>query len=242
MGLYTNWAAAIVDHNQAPYSGFSIEYPPVIPPFVAIPEIRRATTSPYYERFVKLMLLVDILCFACVLLLARKWGSLLGPVMWIFGSLLLGPISYVRLDLLPALLTLLAVLCMAYGCVARRGRLARVRPLAKVYPMFLFPVALAYSTRRKQMLIGGAIVSALVLLPYIGSLDDMWRSVVTYHTDRGLETGKHMGESDLRPWEVGIRVLERLALRHNPTSPHPSRMGSRRFRWCCRLAFLIGGR
>ena len=189
VGLYTNWAAAIVDHNQAPYSGFAIEYPPIIPPFVAIPEIRRADTSPYYERFVKLMLLVDILCFACVLLLARKWGSLLGPVMWIFGSLLLGPISYVRLDLLPALLTLLAVLCMAYGWWRGAGGWLAFGALAKVYPLFLFPIALAYSPRRKQVLIGGVIVSALVLLPYIGSLDDMWRSVVSYHTDRGLETG-----------------------------------------------------
>ena len=189
VGLYTNWATAIVHHNQAPYSGFSIEYPPVIPPFVTLPEIGRADDAPYYERFVKLMLLVDILCFACVLILARRWGSLLGPLMWILGSLLLGPISYVRLDLLPAFITILIIMCAAFGWWRGAGGWLAVGVLAKVYPLFLAPVLLAYTPKRKQVVLGAVLVSGLVLLPYIGSFDDMWRSVVSYHTDRGLETG-----------------------------------------------------
>ncbi|MGH2754392.1 MAG: glycosyltransferase 87 family protein [Actinomycetota bacterium] len=189
VALYEQWATKIVDQNRTPYSEFAIEYPPVIPAMVMLPEIGRPETSAYHDRFVKFMLLVDVLCFACLLFIARRWGSLLGPTMWIAGSFLLGPIIYVRLDLLAALATLVAVLCISHEWWRGAGAWLALGALTKVYPLFLAPVAFAYcpGPQRRRFVVGGIAAAVLVSLPYIGSLDDMWRNVVTYHAERGLQ-------------------------------------------------------
>ena len=187
MTLYSGWAQQVVEYNQAPYAQVAIEYPPGVLPFIAAPQMLDAPGDEYRDRFVWLMLLIDVVGFAGLMLLARRAGSWLGPGLWIAATVLLGPIVYLRLDLVPAVATIWALERAAAGARRTSGGLWGFAVLAKLYPLLLLPAVLLASSRRKQ--IGGAalVAGGLVLVGFAGSLDHLWRSVVGYHGARGVQ-------------------------------------------------------
>lgn len=183
---YEGWAHQILVQHLNPYSEVRIEYPPGALPLVVAPGIARPFTDTYRTRFVLLMLAVDAVGFAALLVLARRWGSAAGPWVWIALVPLLGPIAYNRLDLIPAVATILAVERLSARSWFGGGGWLGYGAIAKVYPVLFLPVVLA-ATRRRQVVTGAAVVGALFLLPYVGFLDDVVHNVLGYHTERGIQ-------------------------------------------------------
>ncbi|HEX2058373.1 MAG TPA: glycosyltransferase 87 family protein [Actinomycetota bacterium] len=183
---YEYWAGQILVNHVNPYSEIGIEYPPGSLPFIVTPGIEKPLDDTYRTRFVLLMMGVDLAGFLVLLVLARRWGSVLGPWLWVAVVPLLGPISYNRLDLVPAVATILAVERFSARSWFGGGGWLGYGVVAKVYPALFLPVAFA-AARRKQVVVGAAVVAFLFLVPHLGFLDDVYRNVVGYHTDRGIQ-------------------------------------------------------
>ncbi|MFN2587480.1 MAG: glycosyltransferase 87 family protein [Actinomycetota bacterium] len=185
-GVYEFWAFQILGNHLNPYSEVRIEYPPGSLPFVVLAAIEKPGTDTYRTRFVLLMLAVDLVGFVALLLLARRWGSLLGPWAWVAAIPLLGPIAYNRLDLVPAVATILAIERLSARAWFGGGGWLGYGAVAKLYPALFLPLVLAASWRR-QILAGAAVVAGLFFVPYLGFLEDVGESVLGYHAERGIQ-------------------------------------------------------
>lgn len=191
VALYEGWAYDMVVQDKAPYSSFPMEYPPASVPFVAIPAADQTSVEDYepgvyVPRFIALMLVVDVAGFAGLVVLARRWGSHFGLWVWIAGLFLLGPITYARLDLVPAVATIWALERASAASWGGAGAWLGFGAMAKVYPVFLAPIAFVMASARKKVVAGFALVTTLLLLPYVASLGDLYGSVVSFHAQRGV--------------------------------------------------------
>ncbi|HYO61297.1 MAG TPA: glycosyltransferase 87 family protein, partial [Actinomycetota bacterium] len=205
VGNYEFWAGQILTFQLNAYSEIGIEYPPGSVPFIVGPGIEKPLDDTYRTRFVLLMLVVDAIGFAALVVLARRWGSLAGVWAWVAVVPLLGPISYNRLDMIPAVATILAVERFSARSWFGGGGWLGYGVLAKVYPAIFLPAAFAAS-RRKQVLTGAALIGGLFLVPYIGILDDVYRNVVGYHTERGIQIESLWGFAQLLASKFGYAV------------------------------------
>ncbi len=106
--------------------------------------------------------------------------------MWTLLVPLLGPIAYVRLDLVPAVATIWALeRAQARGWFGA-GAWLGFGAAAKLYPGLLLGLLLANRWRWRAVA-GAVVVGAMAVLPFVGSLDGLWRSVVGYHTERPIQ-------------------------------------------------------
>ncbi len=188
---YRSWSSAVVEDGVAPYSEVAIDHPPGSLPFVFVPELLGG--NDYRGWFVALMVALDVAGFAGALLLARRTGIWLGAAVWVLGLFLLGPLVYLRLDLIPAVATLFAIERLAAGAVFSSGAFLGFGIAAKLYPLLLLPAALWRVARARRFALGVGAVMVLALLPFAGALGDMWQSVVAYHADRGIQLESSWG-------------------------------------------------
>lgn len=184
-GTYEFWSGQILTNHLNAYSEIGIEYPPGSIPLMVAPGISKPADDTYRTRFILLMMAVDLVGFLALLVLARRWGSVLGPWAWVAVVPLLGPISYNRLDLVPAVATILAIERFSAHSWFGGGGWLGYGVVAKVYPVLFLP-AMLVGSRRKAVLTGVAVIGVLFLVPYVGFLGDVYRNVVGYHTDRGI--------------------------------------------------------
>lgn len=185
-GNYEFWAGQMLTYRLNAYSEFGMEYPPGSVPFVVIPGIEKPLDDSYRTRFVVLMIAVDLAGLVGLIALARRWGSALGPWVWVAVVPLLGPIAYNRLDLVPAVATILALERFSARSWFGGGGWLGFGFVAKIYPVLFLPIAFA-AARRRQILVGAAVVTFLFLVPYLGFLGDVYRNVLGYHTERGIQ-------------------------------------------------------
>jgi hypothetical protein len=103
--LYRYWGEQMVDGGAVPYRDLQIEYPPGSLPFFAAPAL--LSGSFFLPLFVATMLLLDLGGLAALISIARRSnGSALGPWVWVGIVPLLGPVVYLRFDLVPAVATI----------------------------------------------------------------------------------------------------------------------------------------
>ncbi|HVF52553.1 MAG TPA: glycosyltransferase family 87 protein [Actinomycetota bacterium] len=185
--LYEQWATRIVDGSAPPYKTVDLEYPPgsllqLLPPGIADRDL-----ADYRAVFVVLAVLLDVLALAFLYWLAVRWGSLAGPWAWTVGLALLGPLPYARLDLLPALATIVAAERAAVGSWGFSGGWLGFAAATKLYPALLMPGAAAASRDQTKWLTGAAAGIALPLLPFVLMLPDVLSDVFGYHGERGIQ-------------------------------------------------------
>jgi uncharacterized membrane protein len=156
---YRAYGTAIVDHGRVPYRDFAVEYPPgALPVFVA-----PAPFADYASAFGWLMAACGVvLVFVVAQVRARAaFFVALAPVL--AGSLIL-----TRFDLWPALLATAALAALA----AERHRLGwallGAAVAAKLWPLVLVPLGIAWSVRRgrPRAPLAGLAVVAVVFLPF----------------------------------------------------------------------------
>jgi uncharacterized membrane protein len=156
---YRDYGTAIVDHGRLPYRDFAVEYPPgALPVFVA-----PAPFADYASAFGWLMAAcgVALVFVVAQVRLRAAFFVALAPVL--SGSLIL-----TRFDLWPALLATAALAAL----VAHRHRLGwallGAAVAAKLWPLVLVPLALAWSVRRgrSRAPLAGLAVVVVAFVPF----------------------------------------------------------------------------
>ncbi|HYZ46780.1 MAG TPA: hypothetical protein VE712_03870, partial [Actinomycetota bacterium] len=99
--LYDHWADALTAGGASAYSEIRIEYPPGSLPFVVAPKLWQEAGGDYRVGLIALMLLMDAAGLAGALFCSRGGGRLLGAWLWLVAIPALGPLSLLRLDLIP---------------------------------------------------------------------------------------------------------------------------------------------
>jgi len=188
--VYQGYGNAMVN-GQVPYEDFSVEYPPAALPLFAVPSLvvsADGSDAGYDRVFGFLMAICGAATIALVAVtLARDragperlWGATLFVAL---APLALGSVLLTRFDLWPAALVAAALAALVSG----RDRLALgalgLGIAAKVYPLVLLPIFLAWTWKRRgrrealAALAVAAAVVAVCVLPFLAlSPHGVWES------------------------------------------------------------------
>ncbi len=184
---YEQKAVAIVEEGGKPYGDVPLEYPPGALPLILGPQVIPGGAT-YAIKFVALLMALDAAAFLGLSRLARRWGSARGLWIWVVLVPALGPIVYLRLDLLPAVATIWALERASAAGWLGSGASLSFGTLAKFYPAFFIPVALWVTpSKRRLMFFLGALWVVVPLIGLGGAIDDVFRSVIGYHTERSIQ-------------------------------------------------------
>jgi hypothetical protein len=196
VGLYLSYAQHW-SAGAAPYTDFSLEYPPGALPVFVLPLLVGGAVS-YAQTFAIEMACFDVIACVFVLKCAElRATSWLRPVLasWLYTlvTATLYPVLYARFDLVPAVLVLGALYFLHQGRLAPSGVLLGAAGAVKLWPFALVPIWLAWAARRggtKRLasvtlcISVGALLAALPALPRArwGAL-----SFLKFHTARGIQ-------------------------------------------------------
>jgi hypothetical protein len=186
--VYENYGDAIV-RGEVPYRDFAVEYPPgALPVFVQPARGNEGDFEGFRESFESLMVicggaLVVALALALTSLAVSPVSMLGALALAAIAPLLLGSVVLSRFDLWPAALTGAALASLVSGRLRLGHGLLGAGVLAKIWPVVLIPLAVAYTWRmrgkREALVCLGvaAVVVAAVMLPFVVlSPDGVWRS------------------------------------------------------------------
>ncbi len=154
--VYQRYGDAMVD-GQVPYDDFSVEYPPAALPVFALPSLmasRGASQTDYDRAFGFLMALcgaaaIGLVAYALVRDRAGPARIAVACTFIALAPLALGSVVLTRFDLWPAMLVAAGIAALLAG----HDRLALgalgVAIAAKVYPLVLLPLFVAWVWRRR---------------------------------------------------------------------------------------------
>ncbi|HMI99871.1 MAG TPA: glycosyltransferase 87 family protein [Gaiellaceae bacterium] len=186
--VYERYGSAL-DDGQVPYRDFALEYPPGALPVFALPALGAAGSETFRVRFEALMAFFGEALIVCVAIALVALGAgrrrLLGALGFVsVAPLALGPVVLSRFDLWPTALVAAAVAALVSGRL-RLGHVALGAAVAaKLYPVVLVPIAVAYVWRRegrREALVCAAALTAVVALVFLPFLvlapDGLWHSL-----------------------------------------------------------------
>jgi hypothetical protein len=155
--VYQHYGNAIAD-GKVPYRDFAVEYPPGALPMFALPGLaepgRNQEVSAGFRRaFETLMWMcgaVALLAMAVVLRVLRRsdlnvWGALCFAAV---APLLLGSVILSRFDLWPAAICTAALAALVSNRLRLGHALLGLGVTAKLFPVVLVPLAVAYAWKR----------------------------------------------------------------------------------------------
>ena len=162
LDVFYGYATKIV-HGDVPYRDLSLEYPPGALAAIVPPALGTPTEHTYAMRFEFAMLGVFA---ALILLLARRPRAAFVVAL---APLLLGPLVLKRFDVLPALLTLIALQLTVSRRYTWAGAALGLGAAVKLYPVLLLPlVAIAAGRRAGARAVGAFVVAcAAVVGPFL---------------------------------------------------------------------------
>jgi hypothetical protein len=193
VSFYHFYASRIMDGGEKPYEQVKVEYPPGSLVLITVPYALSSDPETYRILFIAEMILIDALGAIALLILGRRWRSRWGVWAWVFLIPFLGPIAHVRLDLVPAVLTIWAFERASARRWLEAGAAIGVGTAVKLYPIALLPILLIVAYRRRQVLVGAALPIVAAVLPYVGSLPELYDSVIGYQTERGVQVESTWG-------------------------------------------------
>ena len=192
-------------HDDAsPYGEtLRMEYPPGAIPIMMVPRYLRAAS--YRTEFIAFMIVFDAIGLWGLVRIARRTGSWWGAGVWFALVPALGPVSYTRFDIVVAVALVWATERALAGRWGWAGALIGVGAAVKLVPAIALVVLffVAPKDRRRALLGGFGAVVGLAVLPFVFALPDLYKSVIEYHTGRGIQA-----ESI---WGAGLLVAHHVA-------------------------------
>lgn len=178
--IYEGWQAAF-QSGSFPIDDPTWQYPPGAGLFLALPGL---APTPYPPTFVALVLLVDAALMGVLIAAFRRSATAdaFGLRIWAWAALIVGPIMFVRFDVLPTLLAVAAVLLAARPLWS--GAMAGLGFLVKVWPAV---VLLALPRRRLPAGLAGFAAALVVLLTAVVLTMDHTGSFLANQASRGLQ-------------------------------------------------------
>jgi hypothetical protein len=161
LDVFYGYATKIV-HGDVPYRAVRLEYPPGALAAIVPPVLGHPAEHTYAVRFEFAML---GLFAALILLLSRRPRTAFVAAL---APLLLGPVVLKRFDVLPALLTLIALQLALSRRYAWAGVALGLGTAVKLYPVLLLPLVVIAAGRRAGVRAVGAfaVACAGVVLPF----------------------------------------------------------------------------
>ena len=156
---YRNYGDAMVHHGLVPYRDFALEYPPGALPVFALPSF----VGDYPASFAWLMAACGVALVAVVASMRREAAFYVALAPVLAGSLILS-----RFDLWPALLAAAALAALLRQHHRIGWALLGAAVAAKLWPLVLVPVALAWSVQhgRGRAPFAGLAVVAAAFVPF----------------------------------------------------------------------------
>jgi len=177
--------------HGAPASAVLIEYPTPLIWLLTIPYVLGwGTMTGYILIFVFLFVAGDALMGYVLWRSARQFGTNPRPAaaFWIWFVLLMGPITYMRLDFLTAALTAAGLVAVVRKHRLTSGAMVGLGAAIKLWPALMWPATMGDKRAVKRASVGffgmGAAM-AIASLVYAG-----WKRLIsplTWQSDRGLQ-------------------------------------------------------
>lgn len=184
-------------NGRVPYRDFALEYPPLaLLPF-ALPRLATFGQPINFIGYVWLFLIENAIFSTLIALTIAQirglWAA--GPALALYTLLVAvsAPLLPWRYDLFPALLTVLALLCVLRQRPGWAGIWLGLGVAAKLYPVVLLLVFGAYYLAEKnrpallRLALGSAGALAATLLPFVLIAPGPLLSFLRYHQLRGLQ-------------------------------------------------------
>jgi uncharacterized membrane protein len=168
---YQRYGDAILNHGLVPYRDFAVEYPPGAIAVFILP----AAFGNYAAAFAWEMAVLGLMLVAVVAAVRREAAFYVA-----FAPLLAGSLILSRFDLWPALLTVAALAALLRERHLLGWGLLGAAVAAKLWPLVLVPLVLAWSYRagRIRAALAGLVVAVAVFAPFaIVAPHGVWDSV-----------------------------------------------------------------
>jgi uncharacterized membrane protein len=190
LNLYYKYSLQIIQ-GQFPYRDFFIEYPPFALLPLLIPQFLQIGGHSIF-KYAVLFIIQNILSY-----IVMRWqpqrSLVLTEKLYIFLTAVSGILIVLRYDMFPALLTLLTPLFILLDYPIIAGILLGCAVAAKLYPVVLLPVLIAYylAGRKYQamlpLLLGTFGSICLIFLPFYLLTHGEAFAFIKYHQMRGLQ-------------------------------------------------------
>jgi hypothetical protein len=145
-----------IAHGKVPYRDFELEYPPGALPMFALPGLAQPghgqDVKPGFRRtFETLMWICGAAALCAMALVLRELrGAVWTPLLFAaLAPLALGSVILSRFDLWPAALAAGATAALVWGRFRIGHALLGIGAAAKLYPVLLVPLAVAYAWKRR---------------------------------------------------------------------------------------------
>lgn len=183
------WHRTHLMWTGTPLADTLVEYPTPVVWFLSIPYWVAGQSRPgFVVAFIGFMLLLDVL-FAVALWRAGGKHRTFALLFWIVFTFVMGPTTYMRFDLVPAVLGGLAVIMLFSDRRGVAGGLIGLGAALKLWPALLWPATLGGSVRSRLRSLAGAVVVG-VGLALASLVAGGWHRLVSpleWQSARGLQ-------------------------------------------------------
>ena len=165
--VYESYGEAM-EAGQVPYRDFAVEYPPGALPVFLVPAL---ADSDFRVVFEWLMALCGCGVVVAVALAGRRLGFGFGTLAFVaLSPLAIGSVILTRFDLWPAMLASFALAALVHDRYRLGHGLLGAAIAAKLYPVVLLPLTVAYVWRRRgrrEGIVCAALAIGVPLLAYL---------------------------------------------------------------------------
>ena len=174
LALYAAYGERVAD-GELPYRDFRFEYPPGALPALVAPALLTATLDDYRLVFGALLALAGAIGVLVVADVRRSLGYGTAETHFVLAAYALAPLGLGallldRFDLVPALVTLVALAVLARGRERLGAAILGLAIAVKLYPVVILPLVVARAwTRsgRKEALLVACLSLGVVLTAYL---------------------------------------------------------------------------